>query len=101
MTEENGNPIERSIQYLIECGWSDEQARNLLGALHDKSGERLWEVAPLWIEHCGECMKYVNGMLGTVALGLVKVSRGEDNEWLFSLNKRGVEVGDQMFRAEE
>lgn len=95
------NPIEASIEYLVDCGWTEDQAKNLIRAIHDKSGERLWEVAPKWIEHCGECMKYVNGMLGTVALGLVKVSRGEDNDWLFSLNDKGLEVGEQMFKEGE
>lgn len=95
------NPIEASIEYLVDCGWTEDQAKNLIRAIHDKSGERLWEMAPKWIEHCGECMKYVNGMLGTVALGLVKVSRGEDNDWLFSLNDKGLEVGEQMFKEGE
>ena len=92
------NPITESINYLVDCGWTEDQAKNLIRAIHDKSGERLWEMAPKWIEHCGECMKYVNGMLGTVALGLVKVSRGEDNDWLFSLNDKGLQVGEQMFK---
>lgn len=95
------NPITESINYLVDCGWTEDQAKNLIRAIHDKSGERLWEMAPKWIEHCGECMKYVNGMLGTVALGLVKVSRGEDNDWLFSLNDKGLQVGEQMFKEGE
>lgn len=95
------NPIEASIEYLVDCGWTEDQAENLIRAIHDKSGERLWEMAPKWIEHCGECMKYVNGMLGTVALGLVKVSRGEEGDWLFSLNDKGLEVGEQMFKEGE
>lgn len=95
------NPIEASIKYLIDCGWSEEQAENLIGAIYDKTGERLWEMAPLWIEHCGECMKYVHGMLGTVATGLVKVTCGEDGDWLFSLNDKGKKVGDQMFKEEK
>ena len=95
------NPIEASIEYLVDCGWTEDQAENLIRPIHDKSGERLWEMAPKWIEHCGECMKYVNGMLGTVALGLVKVSRGEDNDWLFSLNDKGLQVGEQMFKEGE
>lgn len=95
------NPIEASIEYLVDCGWTEDQAKNLIRAIHDKSGERLWEMAPKWIEHCGECMKYVNGMLGTVALGLVKVSRGEEGDWLFSLNDKGLEVGEQMFKEGE
>lgn len=95
------NPIEASIEYLVDCGWTEDQAKNLIRAIHDKSGERLWEMAPKWIEHCGECMKYVNGMLGTVALGLVKVSRGEEGDWLFSLSDKGLEVGEQMFKEGE
>lgn len=91
------NPITESIKYLVECGWTEDQSKNLMRAIHDKSGERLWEFAPLWIEHCGQCMKYVNGMLGTVALGLVGVTRNEQGEWLFSLNEKGLLVGKQMF----
>jgi hypothetical protein len=94
---EQENPIKASIEYLMDCGWKEDQAKNLIRAVHDKSGERLWEVAPLWIEHCGECMKYVNHMLGTVALGLVKVRRSDEGEWLFALNDKGLEVGSQMF----
>lgn len=89
------NPIHASIEYLIDCGWSKEQATNLIKALHDENPERLWEVAPEWIEHCGECMKYVNGMLGTIALGLVNVRKGEEG-WLMGLNDKGLEVGKQM-----
>ncbi len=95
------NPIQASIEYLIDCGWKEDEAKNLLRAIHDKDGERLWEVAPLWIEHCGQCKKYVDSMLGTVALGLVKVSRSEEEPtWLFSLNDKGLEVGKQMFDEE-
>lgn len=89
------NPIKSSINYLIDCGWTKEQATNLVKAIHDESPERLWEVAPEWVEHCGECMKYVNGMLGTVALGLVNVRKGKEG-WLMGLNEKGMEVGKQM-----
>ena len=95
------NPIEASIDYLIDCGWTEKEAKNLLRAVHDKDGERLWEVAPQWIEHCGECMKYVKGMLGTVATGLVKVRKSDEGEWLFSLNDKGMELGKQMFNEED
>ena len=95
------NPIQESIKYLVECGWTEDQAKNLIRAIYDKSADRLWEIAPQWIEHCGQCMKYVDGMLGTVALGLVKVSKSEENDWLFSLNEKGLEVGEQMFVEKE
>ena len=95
---ENENPIQKSVEYLVDCGWTEAQAKHLIRAIHDKSGERLWEMAPLWIEHCGQCKKYVDSMLGTVALGLVKVSRSEEEPtWLFSLNDEGLKVGEAMF----
>ncbi len=95
---ENENPIQKSVEYLVDCGWTEDQAKHLIRAIHDKSGERLWEMAPLWIEHCGQCKKYVDSMLGTVALGLVKVSRSEEEPtWLFSLNDEGLKVGEAMF----
>ena len=90
------NPIEQSIEYLIECGWDREQAVNLIAAITDESGERLWEVAPKWIEHCGEKMMYVRGMLGTVATGLITVTQGKDGEWLFKLNEKGLGVGKKL-----
>lgn len=91
------NPIKESIKWLVECGWTEDEARNLCAAIKsDVSGEHLWEIAPKWIEHCGESMKYVKTMLGTVATGLVNVTQGEDGEWLFSLNEKGMEVGKQL-----
>lgn len=95
------NPITESIKYLVDCGWSEDEAKNLIRAIRDKSGERLWEVAPLWIQHCGECKKYVDGLLGTVATGLVSVTRGEEGGWLYNLNDKGIEVGRQMFKEED
>lgn len=99
MTTENqtDDPIQRSIDYLMECGWSREQAVNLIRAVKSKeSAERLWEIAPQWIEHCGERMHYVSGVLETVAMGLVTVTRGDDDEWLFELNDKGLDVGRQI-----
>jgi hypothetical protein len=90
------NPISESIDYLVECGWDREQAVNLVAAITDESGERLWEVAPKWIEHCAEKMRYVHGMLGTVATGLVSVEMGKDGEWLFKLNEKGMGVGKKL-----
>jgi hypothetical protein len=94
------NPITESITYLVDCGWSKDEAVNLVRAIHSKDPEKLWEAAPLWIEHCGECMKYVKMMLGTVATGLVSVSRADDGEWHFSLTDKGLAIGKQMFDTE-
>lgn len=91
------NPIKQSITYLVECGWSEEQAKNLIRAVKsDKSGEHLWEIAPQWIEHCGERMRYVKGVLESVALGLVDVHMDDEGEWMFSLSAQGLDVGRQL-----
>lgn len=91
------NPISESIDYLVECGWEREQAVNLVAAITDDSGERLWKAAPQWIEHCADSMRYVNDMLGCVARGLVEVQLGEDNEtWLFKLNEKGMGEGKKL-----
>ena len=94
MTQEN--PITQSIAWLVECGWDKEQATNLAAAIKADSPEMLWEVAPLWLEHCGESMKYVHAMLGSVAMGLIEVTQGADGEWLFKLNDKGMGVGKQL-----
>lgn len=87
------DPIQSSIQYLIETGWTEDQAKNLIKAINDPSAERLWEIAPKWIEHCGESKFYVAGMLDSVAMGLVSVSMNEEGEWIFALNDKGLGVG--------
>ena len=69
-------------------GWGKEEAENLICALN--------AVAPKWIEHCGETMKYVHAILGIVAIGLVSVRMGENGEWLFQLNGKGLEAGNSM-----
>ena len=97
---ETENPIALSIDYLVDCGWTKEQAKNLCSAIYSDTGEKLWDFAPRWIEHCGQCKKYVDGMLGTVATGLVKVTE-TDGEWFFSLNEKGLKVGEEMFTKEK
>ena len=38
------NPIEQSIDYLVECGWDKEQARNLVAAITDEDGRDIDEI---------------------------------------------------------
>ena len=90
------NPIKSSIKYLVECGWSENQAKNLIGAIHDKDPDRLWEIAPEWIQHCGEKKMYVDGLLESVAMGLIAVTKNDDGEWMFELNVTGQDVGKQL-----
>ena len=92
----HSNPISESIAYLEECGWSREQAQNLCRAIQADSAEKLWELAPKWIEHCGQSMKYVHAMLGVVATGVIKVTQADDGDWMFGLNDASIEMGKQL-----
>lgn len=90
------NPITQSIAWLVECGWDKEQATHLASAIKADTPEKLWEVAPLWLEHCGESMRYVHDMLGSVAMGLIEVTQDANGEWLFKLNDVGMGVGKKL-----
>lgn len=92
----NDNPIKSSINYLVECGWSEDEAKNLIRAIHDKNPDRLWEIAPQWIQHCGEKKMYVTGVLESVAMGLIAVTKSDNGEWMFELNATGLGVGKQL-----
>ena len=91
------NPIEASKAWLMECGYTEPEAVNLISALKDESKERLWELAPKWIEHVGEHKKYQHLMLDLVAQGIISVSADENGEWMFSLNDEGLALGQSMF----
>ena len=90
------DPIKSSIKYLIDSGWTEDQAKNLIRAVKDEDPDRLWEIAPEWIQHCGEKKFYVHGMLESVAMGLITVTKGDDGEWYFALNDEGKNVGKQL-----
>jgi hypothetical protein len=84
------NPIEESRKYLVECGWTEEQAKNLMMSLSSESAEHLWEIAPKWIEYCGEAKKLIT-LLETVALApLIRVSHN-GKDWNYAL-RDGVEL---------
>lgn len=89
------DPIKASVEYLVSAGWTEEQATHLLRALKSDSPEKLWELAPKWVEHCHEKMSYVTNLLGLVAMGIIDVTH-KKGEWYFELNDKGIEVGKQM-----
>jgi hypothetical protein len=91
------NPIEASKGWLVDCGYSKKEAENLLRAIYHDDPEKLWELAPKWIEYVGEHKRYQIQLLDLVATGLMRVTARDDGEWLFSLNDKGLEVGRQMF----
>lgn len=93
---EQTNPIAASVSYLEECGWSPEEARNLVRAIYDKEAERLWEMAPRWIETVGEAKRNM-ALYDVVALGLATVRRADDDsDWTYALSDRGLSVGAQL-----
>jgi len=83
MTDEQ-DPIKASKAWIVDQGWAEEEADNLMGALEADSGERLWELMPKWFTHVGEVRKYMT-MLELIAMGIVTVTADADGEWLYSL----------------
>ena len=92
----NEDPVAQSIDWLVKCGWEKKEAINLAAAIKADTPEKLWKIGPLWLEHCGESMRYVNDMLGSVAMGLMNVTQGENGEWMFALNDKGMGVGKKL-----
>lgn len=90
------NPIEESKKWLVECGYTAAEAENLLRAIRHSIPEKLWEIAPKWIEHVGEHKRYQHGMLDLVAQGIISVTADDDGEWIFQLNDKGLAVGRKM-----
>lgn len=78
------NPIQASLKALVDSGWTEEQAKNLMRALKCDSPERLWELAPQWIQHCIDIRQNMT-LLECVALGPVRVDHSGD-DWTYALD---------------
>lgn len=89
------NPIDASIDYLIESGWTKDEAKKLLGALFSNDAQDLWEFAPDWIELVGEAKRQM-ALFEVVARGLANVTR-RDGEWVYAISEAGRKVGKQLF----
>jgi hypothetical protein len=89
------NPIKESINYLVNAGWSKEEAKNLIKALYHEDAKTLWDFAPEWIELVADAKKNL-AMYDLVAKGIVNVTK-HDNAWFYQLNDEGLKVGQQMF----
>jgi hypothetical protein len=74
MTDEN--PIEASIKYLEECGFTNTEAKNLCGAIRADSPEKLWEDAPAWIEWCAKVHFDYHCIVSLAATGALVVELG-------------------------
>lgn len=78
------NPVQASLKALVESGWTEDQAKNLMRALKCDSPERLWELAPQWVQHCLDIRQHMT-LLECVALGPIRVDHsGED--WTYALD---------------
>jgi len=73
------------MAYLQDCGYTEQEAENLLRAPKADSPEALMAMIDDWIEHVGEHKRYQTTLLDLVATGCIDVERGEDGEWLFAL----------------
>ncbi|MGC8703671.1 MAG: hypothetical protein ACP5RV_12195 [Thiomonas sp.] len=89
------NPVEIAIKYLQDCGYTEQEAENLLRAPQHESPDELAAMMDEWIEHVGEHKKYQTCMLDLVAMGVISVrGRDENGQWLFSLDRnKALEAG--------
>lgn len=82
------NVMENSIVYLKDCGYTEDEAKNLISALRSESKEKLLNDIESWIKHVGEHKKYQTCLLDLVAIGCLNVDgRDSEGNWLFSLKK--------------
>jgi hypothetical protein len=72
---------------LVDCGYTEQEAYNLLRAPQADSPEALMEMLGDWIIHVGEHKRYQTVMLDLVAQGIIRVGRNADGEWLFSIDR--------------
>lgn len=79
------NPVKQSFKWLVECGWTEQQARHLIEALRCDTPEKLGEIAGPWLQMCGDAKRHMT-ILECVAMGVVRVDQ-EDGEWVYSLHE--------------
>lgn len=82
--------LQSAIYYLVESGWDEDQAKNLIQAIYYKDKNKLINISQEWIEHCADSKFYVEGMLTSIAMGLIDVTKNDNGEWEYSLNKNGL-----------
>lgn len=78
------NPITASLKALVDSGWKEQEARNLMRALKCDSPEQLWELAPQWVQHCINAKQQLT-LLECVAMGPVRVNH-DGNDWTYALD---------------
>ncbi|MFZ5884311.1 MAG: hypothetical protein ACOYYI_11070 [Chloroflexota bacterium] len=70
------NPIQSSIEWLIDQGFDKKQATNICRAIRADCPEKLWEDAPAWIEWCGKIKREYDCIVQLAAMGIIYVEIG-------------------------
>lgn len=70
------NPIEQSINWLIEQGFDRNQSTNLCRAIYAATPEKLWQDAPVWLEWCGKVKREHDCVVMLAAMGTINVELG-------------------------
>lgn len=78
------NPIKASLKAMVQCGWKEAEARNLMQALKCDSAEKLWDLAPKWVQHCMDIKQQMT-LLECVAMGPIRVDHN-GNDWTYALD---------------
>ena len=95
------NPITQPIAWLEECGFSTDEAVNIISAVQDnESPERFEEIAQKWILLAGETRKYYFQIIELAAQGMLNVTIDDYETWQFTLSEEGMKVGESLAKGE-
>lgn len=71
------NPIQASIEWLVEHGFTDSEAKNLCAAIRADTPEELLQNAGAWLEWCGKIKREHDCIVMLAASGMIRVSFGD------------------------
>jgi hypothetical protein len=94
------NKITQSIAWLEECGFSTDEAVNIISAVQDEKPPRFEEIAQKWILHAGETRKYYFQIIELAAQGMLNVTVDDYETWQFTLSENGMKVGESVAKGE-
>jgi len=70
------NPILESVDWLVDQGFEEDQAKNICRAIHADTPDKLWKDAPEWIEWCGKIKRNHDCIVMLAAMGAITVEVG-------------------------
>lgn len=71
------NPVHASIAWLVDMGFTEQEARNLCKAIRADSPEKLMRHAGAWLEWCGKIKREHDCIVMLAASGMLRVSFGD------------------------